>query len=260
MPLPRFQPGMSWNDIAAADMNALVDAVERLQSATSTGVNESDGAIFQPGSPVGPPPFAIAPAVVLAVPPEGATEKMMAIRRVKFYDGPSGSAVVWNGPVTTGWPDYGAKASDYRSLVWKPEIDDLESKPYPDDKTKFVKVQRVGTFNVVWRSASSAGIMRAIVRWLPTQTGFEQVIYVQKLEPNGAGGYVIVGDVFDVLVPAGMLSRNFYPMRFMPDTWSPAAPMIWLFEIDGIWTADQTTRFSLAPVDQNYPVDDCWIA
>lgn len=260
MPLPRFNSGQSWNDVAAADMNALVDAVERLQSATSTGVNEADGAIFQPGSPVSPAPFPITSGVVLSVPPEGGSDRMLAVRRVKFFENPTTGKVTWNGPVTTGWCDVGATADHYRPLVWKPEIGDLESKPYPDNTTAFVKIQRIGGFNIVWRGASSAGIFQAIVRWLPSMTGFEQVIYVQKITGNETGGYTIVGDVLEVRVPAGMLSRNFYPMRFMGDVWLPSAPAIWVFTIDDVLIADQTTRFSLAPVDQNYPVDDCWIA
>lgn len=197
------------------------------------------------------------------------TDSMLTVRPVGYGREPpdrSGHGpYVWAGDPFFAYPDYGKSIAEYRDF--QPEMNDP---PSPTKDTLFLHVQRDSWGHVAWfPSAVQSGDVHCVVR--DTGTGFERTVMVQRVRLNENGDYrvvkreeiidgetVLVDDVFTVMVPPGMWSRNFTALRLpLPHEWHVGANTLELYLDQGLTYVRQTTKFMLAPVDRGFPKTDC---
>lgn len=165
---------------------------------------------------------------------------------------------MWLGDPFPAYPDFGKRVRDYKDFA--PPGNEPST---PNMAMTFLRVQREAHGWVAWFPvAGGSPIFHAVIR--DTLDPFGEVIKVQRLTMDESGNDVLVVDdegepvLTDALVPPKMLARDFTSM-VLPIQFGIESPanVIKVYLVEGKEYAEQTTKFTLAAVDEGYAVTDC---
>ena len=253
MSLPHFNSGQPWTEVSAQSLNELVDAVRTLQRATGHGLGAAaggSGSMLFAQTPAPGPSYALMPGVVVGI-DEETSPQTLRVRLIAYNGIPpdATSTLRWGSDVFTAWPEWGKTAEEYEPFI--------HEAANPDNTITVVRIQHREGVPFAWfPAAQGSPIAHAIVRdVLGGLLGIIMVQHVKFLD----GQYRTDGEWIEAALPPGMMGLDYAAMVWSEDAWSPAANTVKLYQVDGLYYVEQTTKFALAPVDPGYNVTDCWL-